>query len=189
MTAPVRALVAVTLAIPLALAGCTSSHSPAKTTSSSSNHTPTNAELQSLLIKASDITVDKFSLTKTTPVSQSDAVGISGLYANASHNRVLSVILIHFPSRQFLQASLTETQTLAAQQLTHNPASTNAVNVGEGGQIFQGSNDTGPLSILVFGEGTYIVTMEFVSKNAGDNVPASVVTDLGLKQDAKLKAS
>ena len=40
----------------------------------------------------------------------------------------------------------------------------------------------------MFAEGNYIVTMEFVSKTKGDDVPAKVVTGLAKAQDAKIKS-
>ena len=198
MTAPSRPRGRIVATTALALvavtaAGCTSSygakHATTSSTSGAVKGTPSTDQLKATLITPDEITGDKFTLTNTSPVSQSGAVGISGVFANASHDRVISVILIHYPTAAYAQAGLTEIQNLAAGQLTRNPASETPVQVGQGAQLYQGANATGPLSILVFAEGNYNVTMEYVSKHTGDDVPAATAIDLGKKQDIKVKAA
>jgi len=188
---------AAALALTTATACTSSSHHSTKTSSSTADN-PVVDELKKTLLPASAISsaiaadnpADKFTLTNTTPVSQSGAVGISGVYGNSDHKRVVSIILIHFPTAAYAQEGLQPTQSAAAVELTHNPASDTPVTLGQGdAHLYQGSNDTGPLSIIVFAEGHYIVTMEFVSKTKGDDVPAKVVTDLAKAQDAKIIAA
>jgi len=202
MTVPLRRRSVALVAILALTTACTSSHGSAGKTSSTAKTrgtaaassaaetgTPTIDQLKAALIPASAITVDKFTLTGTTPVSQSGAVGISGVYANPDHKRVVSIILIHFPTAAYAQAGLAPTQSAAATELTRNPASDTPVDLGQGtAHLYQGSNETGPLSIIVFAEGNYIVTMEFVSKAKGDGVPAKIVTDLAKAKDAKIKS-
>lgn len=185
--APVATAAALTVAA-LALTGCTSSKSSGSTSTpatgvTSSGNSATINTVKRVLIQPSDITIDKFTLTNLSPVSQSGAVGVSAVYANGNHKRVLSVILIHYPNSDDAAAAAPQEQTVAAGELTHNPASDNPLSVGQQGQIYQGSNDTGPLSIVVFQEGAWVITMEFISKTAGDNVPASVVTAIAQRQD------
>jgi len=191
MTVRPRRLAALAC-LALTITACTSSAahpSKAKTSTANATGTPTTADLKARLVPASAITVDTFSLVTTSPVAQSGAVGISGVYANADHKRVVSIILIHFPTAAYAQAGLAPTQNAAATELTRNPASDTQVNLGQGtAHLYQGLNETGPLSIIVFAEGNYIVTMEFVSKTKGDDVPAKIVTDLAKAQDAKIKS-
>ena len=211
--APLRIAVVTTVAA-LALAACTSSHgshpkasSTPSTSSTATSPAPTgsaasaaatsaaaaaSAQIAKLLIKASDISIDKFTLTNSAPVNAiaSDGTSVDGssaVYANGNHQRVVSVIVIRYLSASDAQASAPEEQTVAAGELTRNPASDTPENVGQLAHLYQGANATGPLSILVFAEGRYVVTMEFISKTAGDSVPASVVLALGKKQDALLK--
>ena len=179
----------------LALSGCTSSSkpsSPSTTPSSgvvSSGSAKTIDDVKKVLIQPSDIPTDTFTLTNLSPVSQSGAVGVSAVYGNSTHKRVVSVILIHYPSVDIAQAAAPQEQTVAAGALTRNPASDNPLAVGQQGELYQGANDTGPLSIAVFAEGAWVVTIEFISKTAGDNIPASVITAVSNRQDMLLKTA
>ena len=194
MTRP-RAYLAAAVALVLATStACISSHknpvsAPTTITGSVPPGSPSYAALQGALIDAADISVDKFTQTDVLPVQpQMGAEGISAVYANAGKDRVLSVILLHFPTVAYAQAGLPEIQSLAAARLTRNPASDTTVKVGTGAHLYQGADAAGPLTILVFEEGSYVVSMQYVSKRANDNIPSSLAVSLGTKQDARVKA-
>lgn len=171
--------------------GSSSSSAPVTTSSSSSSSNnsagPSELELTSTLINPADIQGDTFTLKSSEPISQSGANGITGLFSNASGSRTLTDILVWFPSTAEADAAISAEVTAAKQQFTGTPTDA-ALPAGKSGHIYQGSDSKGAVTIMLFEEGQYVVTLEGNSA-AGDAVPASVATAVATAQDSKIKAA
>lgn len=190
---------AATLAL-LSAAACTSSGakkpspstssspSGSQSTSSGSARTPSQADLTATLIGGGDIPGDTFTLGNATPVAQSGAVGIDGAFSNSDGSRQLADVLIHFPTAQAALTALAAEKTSVHTEIKSHLTSADSP-VGTNGKIFTGAGGTGPIAILVYAEGNYVVTLEFQSKSATDSIPTSVVNQVGAAQDSKVKAA
>jgi hypothetical protein len=166
------------------------SSTPTGTTSTSSGtaSTPSQDQLTATLIGGGDIPGDTFKLNTTSPIAQSGAVGVAGQFSNPDASRQLTDILIHFPTSGDAATALAAEKGSAVTAITSG-LSTSDSSVGTGGKIFAGTGPTGPVSVLVFVEGNYVVTLEFQSKSASDSVPTSIVNQVGAAQDSKVKAA
>jgi hypothetical protein len=167
-----------------------SSTSPSATSSGSSK-TPTTDDLTATLINPADIAVpgDTFTLKTADPVSDaSPAVGVDGEFANAAGTRKLTDVLLWFPTDSDADTALTSELAAGKQQIVTGLVDT-PLTVGSGGHMYQGADADGPATIVLFQEGNYVVTLEFNSTTAGDDIPAALATSVATAQDSKVKAA
>jgi hypothetical protein len=146
------------------------------------------AKLKSLLIAASEIPGATFTLTRATPLSETDGVGIYGLFGGEQNNLALSDILVHLPTAAAASKGIASTQSLVASTIT-SKGQVGSVSVGTQGKFFTGTSSSGSVSYLIFGEGNYIVTMEFTSRKASEAVPENIAVEVATDQDAILKGA
>jgi hypothetical protein len=171
--------------------GGTSSSSSPSPTSSGSGHTPTTAGLTNTLINPADIAVpgDTFTLKSADAVTdESPAVGVDGEFANAAGTRNVTDVLVWFPTDSDADTALTAELAAGRGQIVSGLVDT-PLAVGSGGHMFQGADADGPATIVLFQEGNYVVTLEFNSTTAGDNIPAALATSVATAQDSKVKAA
>ena len=186
MTTPHRTIVAglAAGACVLSLAACSSSKSsstrPTSTTSKSS--TSSSTDRSNLLIAASDIPVPGF--TRGVPSATPQGDGTTVNFTDSGGTRILGDTIIVFPSASAAASAAQASATAAKGSVTGGAVST--PQVGSNSTLVSGTSGSGAATLLVFTEGRAEVVLEFTSP-ANDPVPASVVEQVGTKQDAAVK--
>jgi len=172
--------------------GHSSSSSPGSTIpsspTSSGGTAPSDLDLTSTLINPADIPGDTFTLKSADPVHQAPAVGVDGEFSNADGSRLVTDVLAWFPTDTDADTALNAEYAAAKQQITSG-LTDSPLSVGSGGHIYSGTAATGAATIILFQEANYVVTLEFISKAAGDAIPANLATGVATAQDTKVKAA
>jgi hypothetical protein len=188
-------LAATTLVVGVAVGGCskkssTPSSSSSSSASSSASATSSSAAAQptdysNLLIKASDIPGDAFSMQPPL-LNPGGKPGVAATFANQDATRTIGDTVFVLPSASdaagVLQANIT------AAGPTVSGGTPQPADVGTGGTLLTGTSPDGAkaITILMFSEGKGVVTLEFDSA-ANDPVPPDSALDIARKQDAAIK--
>jgi hypothetical protein len=182
-------LLAATVAAGLAVSvtACSSSKTKATTTTShpgttTSSSSATSTDYSALLIAASDIPVAGF--TQQTPTPLQGSTGVTASYTDAN-GRALGDTIVVFPSVAAAATAAQASATAANSTLTGAKAGT--ASVGSNTSIVSGAKGNTAETVLIFTEGRAEVVLAFDSA-ANDPVPATIVTQVGQAQDAKVKS-
>ena len=192
----VTGLAASSVLLGVAITGChsnksstasssASSSSSAPATTSSASAAP--ADYSGLLIKATDINVPNDTFTATPPTQNPGGQpGISGSFLNPAGTRVIGDIIMVLPDAAAADTALQAAKSALGSSVTGAPGPSS---VGANGTIASGPSpdNSKAVTVLLFTEGKAFTTIEFDSP-PDDPVPPEVVTDIGQKQDAAIKA-
>ena len=167
-----------------------SSSKPASSAASSTATSSANAapsDPSGLLIKATDINVpnDTFTATPAKPIP-GDNPAITVQFTNPPGTRIIGDTIMILPDASAAATALEGSKAAIASSTTGplQPSS-----VGSNGVIASGPSpdNSRAATVLLFTEGRAFATIEFDSA-PDDPVPPEVVTDIGQKQDAAIKA-
>lgn len=189
-------LAATTMVIGVAVGGCGSNKSSTASSSSSSSSSATSAtsssaaaqpnDYSALLIKASDIPGDAFTM-QPAQLNPGGKPGVTALFANAADTREIGDTILVLPADTDAASTLQANITAAGPTVsggTPQPA-----DVGTGGTMLTGNSPDGAkaITMLLFSEGKAVVTLEFDGA-ANDPVPPDGALDIARKQDAAIKS-
>ena len=190
-------LAATTMVVGVAVGGCSSnksstasSSSASASASSSTSATSSSAAAQptdysALLIKASDIPGDAFTM-QPPQLNPGGKPGVAATFANQGDTREIGDTILVLPNASDAASTLQANITAAGPTVsggTPQPA-----DVGTGGTMLTGTSPDGAkaITILMFSEGKGVVTLEFDGA-ANDPVPPDGALDIARKQDAAIK--
>jgi len=189
-------LAATTMVVGVAVGGCssnkssTASSSASASASSSTSATSSSAAAQptdysALLIKASDIPGDAFTM-QPPQLNPGGKPGVAATFANQGDTREIGDTILVLPNASDAASTLQANITAAGPTVsggTPQPA-----DVGTGGTMLTGTSPDGAkaITILMFSEGKGVVTLEFDGA-ANDPVPPDGALDIARKQDAAIK--
>jgi hypothetical protein len=165
-----------------------SSTTSATTTKASSSPTAQAGDYTGLLIKGTDINVPGDTFTAQAPVlNPMGKQGVAVTFANQTDTRELGDTILIMPDAAAAAAALDAGTASVNNAVTGGNLEPAAV--GAGGRIIAGTTPDGSkaATLLQFTEGKAFVTLEFDSA-PNDPVPPEIVTDVGQKQDAAIKA-
>lgn len=189
-------LAATTMVIGVAVGGCGSNKSSTASSSSSASSSATSAasssaaaqpnDYSALLIKASDIPGDAFTM-QPLQLNPGGKPGVSALFENAADNKEINDTILVLPADTDAASTLQANITAAGPTVsggTPQPA-----DVGTGGTMLTGNSPDGAkaITMLLFSEGKAVVTLEFDGA-ANDPVPPDGALDIARKQDAAIKS-
>jgi hypothetical protein len=145
-----------------------------------------SVDVGQLVIQAGDIPLSGFSQQSLQPVTEGPVTGVVAVFGTADGTRQLGETIILLPDAA---AARTAVQGVVSTTQTQRPGSTTAeVAVGDLGVLITGYRVNGMASsLLLLSQGVASVAIEFRSP-ATDPVPADVVTAVGIRQAALLKA-
>ena len=189
-------LAATTLVVGVAVDGCSSkksstpSSSSSSSASSSTSATSSSAAAQptdysALLIKASDIPGEAFTM-QPPQLNPGGKPGVAATFANQDASRTIVDTILVLPSASDAGGALDSTKTAAGPAVSGGTPQ--PIDVGTGGTMLTGTSPDGAkaITILMFSEGTGVATIEFDSA-ANDPVPQDGALDIARKQDAAIK--
>ncbi|HXA11106.1 MAG TPA: hypothetical protein VNW93_02740 [Mycobacterium sp.] len=191
-------LAATAMVVGVALGGCSSNKSSTASSSSSSSSSASSStsatsssaaaqptDYSALLIKASDIPGDAFTM-QPPQLNPGGKPGVAALFANQGDTREIGDTILVLPSASDAASVLQATITAAGP--TVNGATPQPADVGTGGTMLTGNSPDGAkaITIFMFSEGKGVVTLEFDSA-ANDPVPQDGALDIAKKQDAAIK--
>lgn len=191
-TTSATTLLAATIAVTLAAAACSSSKSHTTTTSTppagvaaSTTSTTSSTDYTRLLISPSDIPLQ--GVTRESAAAPPQGAGATALFVDPSGTRKLGDTIIVLPDAGSAATALHAAQQAAMAALAS--AKSQPSSVGTGGMVYSGTTNSGSTAstVLVFGEGRTYVVLQFDSA-ANDPVPASLVEQVGTKQDQSIKS-
>jgi hypothetical protein len=165
-----------------------STPSSGKTTASSSAGAQ-SADYTRLLIKATDIQAPGDTFTMQQPqLNANGKPGVAAMFANQNGTHEIGDTILVLANASEATGSLNATATAASASV--KGATTRPANVGSGSTTITGTSADASkaVTILLFTEAKTITTLEFDS-GADDPVPPEFVADIGLKQDAAIKAN
>jgi hypothetical protein len=188
-------LAATTMVVGVAVGGCGSNKSSTASSSSSASSatsaTSSSAAAQpndysALLIKASDIPGDAFTM-QPPQLNPGGKPGVTVLFANAADTREIGDTILVLPADPDAASTLQANITAAGPTVsggTPQPA-----DVGTGGTMLTGNSPDGAkaITMVMFSEGKAVVTLEFDGA-ANDPVPPDGALDIARKQDAAIKS-
>jgi hypothetical protein len=182
-------------ALVVGVAGCgnktsSTSSSPASSSSKSATSSTTAAkpaDYSNLLIKASDIPGDQFTMSQPPQLNPNGKDGVAASFTNPAGTREIGDTILVLPSASDAAGALDATKTAAG--LSVSGATPQPADVGTGGTMLAGTSPDGSkaVTILLFSEGRAVVTLEFDSA-PDDPVPPDGAIEIGQKQDAAIKA-
>jgi hypothetical protein len=187
-------LAATTMVVGVAVGGCgsnksstaSSSSAPSSSTSTTSSSAAAQpADYSTLLIKASDIPGDAFTM-QPPQLNPGGKPGVAATFANQGDTREIGDTILVLPTASDAASTLQATITAAGPTVsggTPQPA-----DVGTGGTLLTGTSPDGAkaITIFMFSEGKGVVTLEFDSA-ANDPVPPDGALDIARKQDAAIR--
>jgi hypothetical protein len=199
-TRSITGLAAGSALLGVAIVGCNSNNSPTASSSkapsssaSSSNQATASSasaapsDYSGLLIKATDINVpnDTFTSTSTTP-NPGGQPGIYGGFTNPAGNRIIGDTIVIMSDDSAAADALEGAKSTLGTSVTGAPG---PASVGSNGTIASGRSpdNANAVTVLLFTEGKAFASIEFDSP-PDDPVPPEIVTDVGQKQDAAIKA-
>jgi hypothetical protein len=165
-----------------------STTSASSTTKASSSPTAQAGDYTGLLITGTDINVTGDTFTAQAPVlNPMGKQGVAVTFANQTDTRELGDTILVMPDAAAAAAALDAGTASVNNAVTGGNLEPAAV--GAGGRIISGTTPDGSkaATLLQFTEGKAFVTLEFDSA-PNDPVPPEIVTDVGQKQDAAIKA-
>jgi hypothetical protein len=164
-----------------------SSASSSKSATSSATTAAQPADYSNLLIKASDIPGDQFTMPQPPQLNPNGKPGVAALFTNPGDTREIGDTILVLPSASDAAGALDTTKTAAG--LSVAGAQPQPVDVGTGGTVLAGTSPDGSkaVTMLLFSEGKAVVTLEFDSA-PNDPVPQDGAIEIGQKQDAAIKA-
>jgi hypothetical protein len=174
----------------LGLCACGSSAdaagAPAAQVSSAPASAAPSVDVAQLAIQAGDIPLPGFSQQSLQPVTEGPVTGLAAVFGTADGTRLLGETIVLLPDAE---AARTAVQGAVSTTESQRPGSTTAtVPVGDLGMIITGYRVDGTEStMLLLSQGVASVVMDFRSPET-DPIPADVVTAVGVKQAALLKA-
>jgi hypothetical protein len=189
-------LAATTMVVGVAIGGCSSNKSSTASSSSSSSSASSSTSATSssaaqptdysaLLIQASDIPGDAFTM-QPPQLNPGGNPGVAATFANQGNTRQIGDTIMVLPNASDAASTLQANITAAGPTVsggTPQPA-----DVGTGGTMLTGTSPDGAkaITILMFSEGKGVVTLEFDGA-ANDPVPPDGALDIARKQDAAIK--